>query len=82
MLSASTPPENYTITECLGLVDELLVEDDPEYNWQDSQSAPSPVTHSAARSTEDHVSCDRLLAVLHVRRHAVRGVERGGLCGA
>eukprot|EP00288_Rhodomonas_lens_P016307 CAMPEP_0177702132 /NCGR_PEP_ID=MMETSP0484_2-20121128/6978_1 /TAXON_ID=354590 /ORGANISM="Rhodomonas lens, Strain RHODO" /LENGTH=846 /DNA_ID=CAMNT_0019213405 /DNA_START=305 /DNA_END=2842 /DNA_ORIENTATION=+ len=45
VLSASTPPDSYTITECLGLVDELLVEDDPEYNWQD--------TFRSSRSSND-----------------------------
>ncbi|KAJ1468197.1 C2 domain-containing protein [Baffinella frigidus] len=36
VLSSSVPPENYFVSELFGLVDELLVEDDPEYNWQDS----------------------------------------------
>ena len=36
VLSSSVPPSNYIVTELFGLVDELLVEDDPEYNWQDS----------------------------------------------
>ena len=36
VLSSSTPPNNYHIASLHGLVDELLVEDDPENDWQDN----------------------------------------------
>eukprot|EP00960_Hanusia_phi_P022143 655936-Hanusia_phi.AAC.1 len=36
VLSASVPPESFYVAGIHGLVDELLVEDDPEYNWQDN----------------------------------------------
>ena len=32
--AGSLPPENFYIAELHGLVDELVVEDDPEYDWQ------------------------------------------------
>ena len=36
VLAGSLPPENFYIAELHGLVDELVVEDDPEYDWQDN----------------------------------------------
>lgn len=36
VLCSSTVPEGYVIRELLGLVDELLVERDPEHIWQDN----------------------------------------------
>jgi hypothetical protein len=36
VLCSSMVPEGYVIRELLGLVDELLVEADPEHNWQDN----------------------------------------------
>eukprot|EP00292_Cryptomonas_paramecium_P016076 CAMPEP_0113716964 /NCGR_PEP_ID=MMETSP0038_2-20120614/34224_1 /TAXON_ID=2898 /ORGANISM="Cryptomonas paramecium" /LENGTH=206 /DNA_ID=CAMNT_0000644629 /DNA_START=90 /DNA_END=707 /DNA_ORIENTATION=- /assembly_acc=CAM_ASM_000170 len=36
VLSSSSPPEGFYIAELHGMVDELLVEDDPESDWQDN----------------------------------------------
>jgi hypothetical protein len=36
VLAGSLPPDHFYISELHGLVDELVVEDDPEYDWQDN----------------------------------------------
>ena len=39
VMCSSAVPDGYVIGELLGLVDELLVEPDPEHNWQVSPRA-------------------------------------------